>query len=578
MYVGKAKNLKSRVSSYFVNCKSRDRKTAKLVEQIHDFDYIVTPKEIDAFVLETSLIKQHSPKYNILLKDSRGFNYVKITNEAYPRLIYTMNTDDKSAQYIGPYVGGYFVKQSVEDANRIFTLPSCTRKPDKFGKFTPHNPCLNYRIKRCMGVCLGNITQSDYADTLKSAVNYIKNGSKSSIDSLTEQMNTAAEMLEFEKAAKLRDRISAMQRAATVQSVISSKQHDYDVVGLTFNSHSPSAVNFEELAAVAIVKYSGGRLIDKQCFYLGDAYDAPQMLADFLREYYSNTDIPPPREVYTELVAENSELLANFLKIKFIVPKRGEMLSQITLARSNAEEFLALRIGSKPKKVVALETLANLLGLQQLPRNIECFDISNIGTEIKVGVMVSYRDAKPFRSGYRKFIIKNVVGTDDYACMKEVLFRRYAQADAFPDLVFVDGGSGHFNAAKSIFDELNITLGERVNLFGLTKDSKHKTRAIASGGGEIQVNSNKEAFALLTQIQDEAHRFAVTFARERHAKLAFDLTLRQVPGIGVAKATALLKRFKTKSALKCASVAELAEVAKISNEKAVKLFEFIEKM
>jgi excinuclease ABC subunit C len=570
IYIGKAKQLKNRVSTYFVDASKRDRKTAKLVERIRDFDYIVTPKEIDAFVLETSLIKQHRPKYNILLKDAKGFNYVKITADAYPRVQYVMNADsDKSATYIGPYVGGFFVKQSVEDANRIFMLPSCNRTfVFSDGKPT-QRPCLNFRIKRCMGVCQGTVSRSDYAAIIASVVDYIKNGSKASIAALTDEMNAAAEGLEFEKAARIRDRIAAMKRADTVQSVISSKLTAYDVVG--------SAVNLDRLTAITVVKYFGGRLTDKEDFYLGDAYDAPQMLRDFLLEYYSeHSGRIPPAEVYIESEIEDMELLSRHLKVKFVIPKRGEGLSQLTLARNNAREFLELRIGRRTKEVIIIEELVNLLGLTRFPRDIECFDISNIGESVKVGGMVAYRNGKPFRKNYRKFVIKEVAGLDDYACMREVVRRRYAGAQELPDLIFVDGGAGHVSAAKSVLDELGLS--ESVNLFGLTKDSKHRTRAVAGSGGEIQVQANKGVFTFLTKLQDEVHRFTVTFARERHSKASFDLQLRQVPGIGEAKATALLREFKTKSALKSASAEQLAEVAKISAEKADNLKRFIAEM
>ncbi|MCL1881648.1 MAG: excinuclease ABC subunit UvrC [Oscillospiraceae bacterium] len=593
IYVGKAKHLKNRVSTYFVGNAKRDRKTAKLVEHIRDFDYIVTLKEIDAFVLETSLIKQYRPKYNILLKDAKGFNYVKITADEYPRLQYTLNADDKKAKYIGPYVGGFFVKQSVEDANRIFLLPSCNRKfPESFGKI---RSCLNHRIKRCMGVCQGTISRDEYSDIVNLAVDYIKNGSKASIANLTNEMNEAAEALDFEKAVRLRDRIAAMKRADTVQSVISSKLTDYDVIGMF--------VNYDGLTAVAVVKYSGGRLVDKQSFELGDVYEKSQMLRDFILEYYSSRidgNLDKSIEVYIESEIIDQELLEKHLKISLKIPKRGEGLSQIMLARSNAEEILALKLGRTTKETLVLEELANLLGLTELPRRIECFDISNIGESVKVGGMVTYRDGKPYKKDYRKFTIKTVDGLDDYGCMREIIERRYKSDDdrlELPQLILVDGGIGHVSVVKGVLEELgfgvnfdglsksdsNDKIRKSVNLFGLVKDSKHRTRAIATSNREgesteIQIQANKKVFTFLTKLQDEVHRFTVTFARERHQKSSFDLSLRQVPGIGEVKATLLLKHFKTKTALKSATFEELSCVAKLSSEKAQVLFEFVKTM
>jgi excinuclease ABC subunit C len=561
IYVGKAKILKTRVSSYFAEKSDRDRKTAKLIEHIRDFDYIVVPKEIDAFVLETTLIKQHNPKYNILLKDAKGFNYVKISGGDYPRISYVMSAADNTAKYLGPYVGGYFVKQSVEDANRIFMLPSCSRQFRKAEK-----SCLNYRIKRCMGVCRGNISREEYAAVIEAAVDYIKNGSKESVRRLTAEMHAASDSLEFEKAAKLRDRIAAMKRIDTVQSVISSKLTDYDVVGLACDN----------MTAGTVVRFAGGRLVDKQSFLLGDYYD--EVLGDFLREYYSEGQAP--REVYIERDIEDRELTEQLLQTKIVIPKRGEGLAQVMLAKSNAAEFLAMKIGRKSREVATLEEVARLLGLAKTPRYIECCDISNIGEGVKVGAVVVYKDGKPLKSAYRRYTVREVAGTDDYACMREVIRRRFTRAATSCEaedrcnvsLLLVDGGAGHVSAVQSVLDELGVD----IPLFGLVKDGKHKTRAVASSGGEIEIQANKGVFTFLTKIQEEVHRFAVTFAREKHRKSSFALTLTQVSGIGEAKAAALLTAFKTKDALKAATVEELRAVAKIGGEKAAELMRFIE--
>ncbi|MCH5201185.1 MAG: excinuclease ABC subunit UvrC [Oscillospiraceae bacterium] len=576
IYIGKAKALKNRVSSYFRAIESHNAKTYKLVQNIHDFDFIVTSTELDALVLEASLIKLHSPKYNILLKDDKGYNYIKITADEYPRITYALQTDDKKAEYIGPYTSGYTVKQAVEEANKLFLLPTCGKKfPRDFGK---ERPCLNYHIGRCMGLCKGKISPEEYSEQVKQAVSYIKNGSKQSIERLTKEMEEYAERLEFEKAAQLRDRISAIQKAELSQHIYSSKKTDYDIVA--------AAVNMD-LCSIAVVKYRGGRLIDKENFFIGEEYDPSQTREDFLIEYYSAHSNPAeiPREIYLDLDIEGRELLESYFtdrskhKVSLLVPKRGEGLTQVTLAKSNAEEYLSLRVGRTAKEISALEDLQKILGLSKIPNLIESYDISNMGEETRVAGMIVYRNGRPYKQGYKKFTIKYVQGIDDYACMQEVIERRFQRYldgdegfDQLPDLILLDGGKGHVSAVKQVLDRMGI----EVSLYGLVKDDRHRTRAIAQEGGEIQINSNRNVFDLLTRIQDEVHRFSINFQRSRHKKKQYELELTRVRGIGEAKALALMKEFKTKKAMKEATPEQLAEAAKIGKDVAAELYLFIQ--
>lgn len=573
IYIGKAKALKNRVTSYFRAIESHNAKTYKLVQNIYDFDFIVTPTELDALVLEASLIKLHNPKYNILLKDDKGYNYIKISGEEYPKITYALQTDDKKAEYIGPYTSGYTVKQAIEEANRLFMLPTCSRKfPKDFGK---ERPCLNFHIGRCMGVCKGKISPEEYRKNVDQAVSYIKNGSKESIERLTKEMEDCAEKLEFEKAAKLRDRISAIQKAELTQHIYSSKTTDYDIVA--------AAVNMDQ-CSVAVVKYRGGRLIDKENFFIGQQENDSQTREEFLVEYYGNkTEMP--KEIYIDTELENRELLESYFsdkfghKISFVTPKRGEGLTQLTLAKSNAEEYLSLRVGRTAKEITALEDLKKILGLEKTPEIIESYDISNMGEETRVAGMVVFKNGRPFKQGYKKFNIKYVQGIDDYACMQEIIerrFRRYLDGDEsfapLPDLILLDGGKGHVAAVKQVLDRMGI----EVSLYGLVKDDKHRTRAIAKEGGEIQINGNKKVFDLLTRIQDEVHRFSINFQRKQHKKKQYELEITRVKGIGEAKATALLKEFKTKKAMKEATVEQLAEAAKVGREVAEELYLFIQ--
>ncbi|MCH5324330.1 MAG: excinuclease ABC subunit UvrC [Eubacterium sp.] len=574
IYVGKAKALKNRVTTYFHSLESHNTKTLKLVDNIYDFDFIVTTSELDALVLECSLIKQYNPKYNILLKDDKGYNYIKITREDFPRISYALNCKDENADYLGPYTGGYTAKQAVEEANRIFMLPSCHKNfPRDFKK---ERPCLNYHIKRCMGVCRGKISKDEYTAIIQSAMDYMRNGSKVSVEQMTEEMNRAAENLEFEKAARLRDRIRSIEKMKDGQGIISDKEYDFDVIGLAQNA---------ELASIAVIKYRGGRITDKENFYIGDEYEAGQMRSDFCVGYYSERADEIPKQIYIDTEMDDSELLCEYFsalcghKVTISVPKRGEGLSRVMLAKSNASEYLALKVGRTVKEINALEDLAKLLGLKKIPTIIESYDISNIGEDARVGGMVVYRNGRPYKAGYRKFAIKYVQGQNDYACMQEVLerrLRRYLDGDEsfkpLPDLILLDGGKGHVSAVQQVLGELQLD----IPLFGLVKDDKHRTRAIAAEGGEIEIKSNKKLFSLLTGIQDEVHRFSITFQRQKHKQKTYELELTKIRGIGEAKALALIKQFKTKQGLKEAGVEELASAAKISAEKAQEVYEYIQ--
>lgn len=572
IYVGKAKALKNRVTSYFRSNSRHTAKTIKLVEHIHDFEFIVTQTELDALVLECSLIKLHQPKYNILLKDDKGYNYIKITREEYPRITYTLNNSDKNADYIGPFTSGFTVKQAVEEANTIFCLPTCKKKfPRDFNK---ERPCLNHHIKRCMGVCEGKISSEEYKKIIAEAIAYLEDGSKTSVEELSAQMESAAENLEFEKAARLRDRIAAITRLTAQQKILDYKQ-EYDIVGMAVNVG---------MASFAVIKYRGGRLVDKENFFVGEEYAESEMRRDFLLSYYTGQE-DIPKEIYVDEEFEESELLAELLRgqtghaVKFVIPQRGDGMAQVLLAKKNAGEYLALKVGRTAKEIKALEDLKTLLGLEKTPDIIESYDISNFGDTGVVGGMIVYRNGRPFKAGYRRFAIKTVDGQNDYACMQEVLRRRmtrYLDGDEsfspLPDLILLDGGRGHISAVSEVFGELGID----VPLFGLVKDSKHRTRAIAKEGGELEIKSNRPLFALLTNIQDEVHRFSITFQRVKHKQKTYSLELTEVKGIGEAKARALLKAFKTKAAMREASPEELQKAAKISEEKARELYDFIQ--
>ena len=575
IYIGKAKLLKNRVTSYFRAVESHNPKTYKLVSLINDFEFIVTDSELDALVLEASLIKLHTPKYNILLKDDKGFSYIRITGGEYPKITHSFRNDDKNSTYIGPYTGCYTVKQTIEECNSIFMLPVCRKEFPR--DFLKERPCLNYHIKRCMGVCRGCIPADEYREILNQAVDYIRNGSRDSVEQLTAEMNEAAENLEFERAAKLRDRIAAIERSAKTQSIQAGKSISCDIFAVSRNNG---------LISAAAVNYRNGKLVDKENYFLGDEDDEAALRTEFLTRYYENgREIP--KLILLDEECEDRELLEEYFrsisghKVEISVPKRGENLVLTTLAKSNADEYLSIRVGRTGREIAALQDLAKLLGLPKPPEIIESYDISNMGEQTRVAGMITYKNGRPYKAGYRRFNIKDVIGVDDYGCMQEIIrrrFNRYLEGsegfDYLPDLILLDGGKGHVNAVKQVLDELNI----KVSLFGLVKDEKHRTKAIADSGGEIQVNANKSLFKLLTEIQDEVHRFSIDYQRKKHKQSQYELELTRVKGIGEAKALALLKKYKTKQNIKAASVEELMETAKINRETAENLYIYIQEI
>lgn len=573
IYVGKAKNLKHRVTSYFRKGQDHLPKVWKMVSLVRDYDFIVTDSEFEALVLECSLIKQYSPKYNILLKDDKGYSYIRVSNEEYPRLTAALQKEDDGAQYIGPYISSYSVKQAVDEANRVFMLPTCTKQfPRDLGK---SRPCLNCFIKQCMGVCKGEISAEDYRGVVQQAVEYIKSGSQASVERLTEQMNAAAEALDFEQAAKLRDRIVAIKKAAEGQKIVSDDLRDMDIFAVSENA---------DRACGSVLMYRGGRLFDKYSAPLGMTDLGSAMREGFITEFYSaRSEIP--KDILLDEPIENTELLERYLsdkcghRVHISVPQRGALLRLTTLAKSNASEHLSLRVGRTGKEITALEELAKALGLEKPPRFIECYDISNFGSSDMTCGMVVYENGRPCKRFYRKFAIKTVHEQNDYACMCEAVerrFKRYLDGEdegfsTLPDLILLDGGKGHVATVTPVVRALGIN----VPIYGLVKDSKHRTRAATASDHEISLTSYRRAFALVTAIQDEVHRYAITFTKARHKKNSFALGLTSVKGIGEKKAQKLMTEYKTRAALEAATEYELAKTAGVSAATAAELYKYI---
>lgn len=574
IYIGKAKALKNRVVSYFRTNSSHNKKVRKMVSLVDDFDYIVTKTEFEALILECSLIKEYSPKYNILLKDDKGYHYIHISDEEYPRISVALQKKE-TGTHIGPFTSGFIVKETVDKVNKIFLLPTCSKKfPQDFKKT---RPCLNFHIKQCMGICNGKISKKQYHEIINEAVKYIKNGGNLDLDKIKKDMQIAAENLEFEKAAKLRDKISAIKKVSASQTVLLNENRSLDVWSFAQNKNTVCAV---------ILKFREGRLLDKKHFFFEEIYSLDELRDEFLTRYYADSD-DFPKAVVLDKKLPDMELFSKFLthqsnhSITASVPQKSERKKLIEMAYQNALEQLSLKANRSAKELSALEELAKLLNLLKTPTYIEAYDISNWGETGKVGGMIVFENGRPLKSDYKRFTIKEVSGQDDYASMKEVIrrrFTRYLNNDAdfskLPDLILLDGGKGHVSAVSSVLEELKLD----IPLFGMVKDSRHRTHAITNKDDKITISTTKSAFTLITNIQDEVHRFAISYQHKLHKKSTYQSNLLSVKGIGPKKVNTLMKKYKTKKALKEATEKELAEALKINKETAQKLYETIKEL
>lgn len=577
IYVGKAKKLKNRVTSYFRGVEHHLPKVYRMVEQVQDFDYIVTDSEFEALVLECSLIKLHSPKYNILLKDDKGYHYVCVTKEPYPRIKLAMQKADDGNEYIGPFVSSMVVKQTVEEANRVFLLPTCRRKfPEDFGK---ERPCLNFHIHQCMGVCRGKITPEAYREVLDEALQFIRSGGVQSVEVLTERMQQAAEALDFERAARYRDRISAIRRITEQQKVIEFPHESLDVLGW---------VQGEDKIYCSLLVLREGRLRDKKDFSFDCMAEPEEIVTEFLLSYYMQAEAAPA-EVFLDRELPDRALLEQLLrehrgkKIQFTVPQRGESRKLCQMAQNNAAQELARDTNRTGREIAALTELGRLLGLSHPPDYIEAFDISNIGGSTIVGGMTVFRRGRPEKRLYKKFTIRDMAAPDDYAAMEQMLTRRlthYKEAaengkkdgfETLPDLWLIDGGAGQVAAAKKAAAQFGVELPT----FGMVKDDRHRTRAIRAENEEIAIRSSQSVFRLITAIQDETHRYAISFSRKKHRKTGFASVLTGVPGIGEQRAAKLLKHFKSMAAVKAADEEALAAAPGMTRPAAEALYRYL---
>ena len=574
IYIGKAKALKNRVSQYFGSQNRHPIKVRKMVENVDRFDYIVTGSEFEALVLECSLIKQHSPKYNILLKDDKGYSYIRISEGEYRKISAVFNKKDDGSEYIGPYLSSYSVRQSVDAANKIFKLPQCNKVfPRDFGK---SRPCLNYYISQCCGLCTGKIKKSDYDEAVDGAIAFLKGDSRDIIADLRVKMEKAAEELDFEQAAKLRDRINSIERIKEKQKVVYKSVEEQDVF---------ATADIDGSVCLAVLRFSNGRLFDSEHFFFDDPGDKEGMRSDFITSYYSMRDNIPKRVTVDGEVADR-ELLEQWLsekkgkKVTVFVPARGEQLEIVNMCRKNAEEKLAIKKGRTGREIAVLDELKDLLGLKKTPEYIESYDISHTAGQDSVAGMIVFKGGKPYRKAYKRFSIKSFDGNDDYRAMNEVLTRRFSEYEKskdstegfgkLPDLILLDGGVGQVHAVEPVLREFGL----KIPLFGLVKDNRHRTRAISGDGGEIAINSKRQVFTLVSEIQNEVHRFSVAYHHQKHAKRGLSLSLTEIEGVGEKRASALLKYFKTMTAIKNAEVDELSKAPGITSAVAQNIYDY----
>lgn len=553
IYIGKAKALKNRVTQYFGGGSGHTAKVRKMVSNVDHFEYIVCDSEFEALILENSLIKQNQPKYNILLKDDKGYSYVKITNDKWKKITFSRSAD-KRGEYIGPYSSLYVVKETVDEARKIFKLPDCGRSFDK-----PSKPCLNYHIGICDAPCRGKMSLGSYLENVNAAVDFIKHGGADSETEaeLNKKMLAAAERLDFETAAKLRDRINAMKRIREKQKVVRATYKSEDVI---------ASALLGETAAVSVFIFRNYRLCDKQVFLFDGISDRESLYEEFLQRYYLEKEDIPARvliDISADFSAPERWLTEKSgHSVSFINPKLGEQKALLDMCLNNAAETLSQKAERTGREMSVLDELARLLGLPSAPRYIEAYDISNTAGSENVAGMIVYKDGRPFKPAYKRFKIKSFLGQDDFRSMAEVLDRRFTEYEkgedegfaVLPDLILLDGGSGQMSAVRPVLEKHGIT----VPLFGMVKDSKHRTRAIAAEGGDISIKSNRAAFTFITGIQDEVHRFAIGYHKLRRSKSMLASELTEIEGIGKARAAALLKHFKTVKAIKAATADELA--------------------
>ncbi len=590
IYVGKAISLKNRVRQYFQSSKNHSIKVKSMVKQIADFEYIVTDSELEALILECNLIKKHRPRYNVLLKDDKTYPYIKVTlQEPYPRVLMTRKVIKDGAKYFGPYTSSYAVKQTLEVIRHIYPIRVCHKKIDENG--SRERPCLNYYIQQCVGPCTGNVDINEYREMIKEILQILDGKQDKLLEKLEKEMQVAAFKMEFEKAAQIRDQLQALQQIAEKQKIIATSGTDQDVIAF--------ARGVDE-ACVQVFFIRKGKLIGREHYMLEGVGDMERkdIMTQFVKQFYGGTPVIP-REILLQEEIDDLEIIQQWLtskregKVEIKVPLKGEKKKLVEMVQKNAlitlEQFSEKMRREKQKGEQALKELQEVLHLPKVPYRIEGFDISNIQGTDSVGSMVVLEGGKPKKSDYRRFKIKWVHGANDYASMQEIIHRRFTRGleeredlqrknlsmeqgkfSKLPDVIMIDGGLGHVQAVVKVFVELDL----EIPLCGMVKDDKHRTRGLIYKGNELPIDKNSELFRMITRLQDEAHRFAITYHQNLRGKSSLYSILDDIPNVGPARKKALLRHFGGMDGIKKATQEQLKEIDGMNEKAAQSVYEF----
>ena len=583
IYVGKAISLKNRVRQYFQSSRNKGAKIEQMVTHISRFEYIVTDSELEALVLECNLIKEHRPKYNTMLMDDKTYPFIKVTvNEPFPRVMMARRMKKDKAKYFGPYTSAGAVKDTIELIRKLYHIRSCNRSlPKDIGK---ERPCLNYHIHQCYAPCQGYISREEYRKSIDEVVRFLNGNYDPILKELEEKMLDASENLEFEKAIEYRELLASVQKIAQKQKITDTAGDDRDIIAMASEG---------EDAVVQVFFIRGGRLIGRDHFYLKIAENdtKSEILSSFIKQFYAGTPYIPAELMLPEEI-EDQEIIEEWLttrrehKVRLRIPKKGTKEKLVELAQQNAQMVLnndKERLKREEGRTIgAVKELEKILGLTGIIR-MEAYDISNTNGFDSVGSMVVYEHGKPKRNDYRKFKIKSVQGPDDYASMNEVLTRRFEHGlrerqdesetggfQAFPDLIMMDGGRGQVNIALEVLEKLNL----HIPVCGMVKDDNHRTRGLYFNNVELPIDRNSECFRLITRIQDEAHRFAITFHRQLRSKGQVHSILDDIPGVGPARRKDLMRSFENIEAIRNATVDDLKELPSMNEKSAQEVYKF----
>lgn len=590
IYVGKAINLKNRVRQYFQSSKNQHPKVAAMVERITDLEYIITDSELEALILECNLIKKHRPRYNIMLKDDKQYPYIKITvNEDYPRMLIVRDIKKDGAKYFGPYTDVTAVNRTIDLLKSLFPIRYCSKNISRImGK---ERPCLNYHIKKCIAPCQGNVSVEQYRELIDSIIMMLEGKQEEVLKKLEQKMHQAAEDLDFEKAADIRDNMNSLIKVAEKQKIISSSLIDQDVIAYATDQGE---------SCIQVFFVRRGKLIGREHFLIEDTKlsDSKEVLGSFIKQFYSS-DTLIPREIILQEELEDMDVIEQWLsdkrgsRVKLIVPQRGEKQKLVEMVGKNAEDSLRLLVekqkNDEERTVGACRELGELLGLPGPPARIEAYDISHLQGVLNVGSMIVFEKGRANSSNYRRFRIKTVEGANDYESMREIIERRFvhgmkekAELEAadkdlelgkfsvFPELVMLDGGLGQINAVLPVLEELKIS----IPVCGMVKDDKHRTRGLIYNGKEIEIPINSRVFRLITNIQDEAHRFAINYHKSLRSKTSVKSALDDIPGIGPARRKALLSKFGSLKNIRSATLEELCEAEGMNKKAAEAVYNF----